>query len=789
MMIRMTLMVASAFFIWLAADAAQAQSACFNAVQNRIAWNAAGNSSWNPANVRNLCAGAKGSSEPATCFETVMNKRVSHGEGYQWRWKEAIELCRGTLDSKATLACFRQKISQGVSFARARTACQWRIPPTAGRATPSNAAKPANRVGTVGSVGNIRPAVRKPGPTLALRPSVLLARQWQPITFFERNRAGTTGTLRWTTGAAGPFVLSGFRFRFENGDHELQRMALGFSGNGYEYSRIQAAFRDGNGDDPYAVQFRYANINKRAVKAGAQWKGEWQLRSSSAPLSASEKAKLNGACMNGDGMVPLLAGFDFSQSAKDVKVRRLAAICAMEPVKQCLTAFGWRNAGPDGCKAGVQSRNTFRTVYRKSWTDAERFDMDDFTSFFEGRRFYGGKAVKVDRVFVPLTAIDECGFFYARDSHQMESFARGRPVAIQGFDLRFLDTDHNLLEAGVMPQEPGGNQISFRDNSGEDPFEYRVQVCALKQLGDKPAPVASRTPTTPITPSRNYAALRFQNISVNTRNARTSALLPSTLDAQKGALLSSFFLGFENGDHKIKTIGVMPAGNAVQFNYADGNGDDPFTASAKFIKPIGATMPVIPLRSTDEFGAPAYNCNDTATCTWIIGSARGVPNKFIPVLSGFYFDRQATDANIGGLSAGWFARMRGDQGGFQALMSEDGGWNWQQTESQIDREARNTLFRGTVALVPAEKVERCGTVSQRWWGESRPGNTSLYDSVRLLPNKRFVLQRISFGFAEDHNLQHIGVQYRNDGELRVHFKDNNRDDYYWWSIGYCYLKD
>ncbi len=284
-------------------------------------------------------------------------------------------------------------------------------------------------------------------------------------------------------------------------------------------------------------------------------------------------------------------------------------------------------------------------------------------------------------------------------------------------------------------------------------------------------------------------ANKWQPITFFERNRSTTngtRPLRWTIEEKGTFVLSGFHFRFDNGDHKIKTIGVMPGRNYVQFTYADGNGDDPFTARVQFIKPTGADLQVIALNSKDQFGAPAYNCNTTVSCSWIIGTDRGVPNRFVPILSGFYFEQQAADANIGGISAGWYERMQDAEGGFQALMTDDGGWDLMQG----DRQSRNTLFRGAVTLVPSDKIERCANISRRWWGDNtnRPSARG-YDSVRLAPNKRFVLQRVSFGFADDNFLEQIGVQYFSDGELLVHFKDNNRDDYYWWNIGYCYLKE
>lgn len=61
------------------------ETSCYNMVQGKVPWNTAGNTTWNEANVRNLC--------------------------------------KGTTNASATVSCFRSKISSGVTWDKATTAC------------------------------------------------------------------------------------------------------------------------------------------------------------------------------------------------------------------------------------------------------------------------------------------------------------------------------------------------------------------------------------------------------------------------------------------------------------------------------------------------------------------------------------------------------------------------------------------------------------------------------------------------------------------------------------------
>ncbi len=624
---------------------------------------------------------------------------------------------------------------------------------------------------------------------------------WPALRKYENSGKKRKGSSSHNLPAGQPWAISRFLFRFENGDHELRRLRLQPNDTG---RTLNFAFHDYNSDDPYSVSYGLIGLTERAYAAGGIWNQISLRKNVNAGPSKAEQKKLGGACMNGAGYVPLLTGFDFNHSGKDVGVRRLAAICAVETIKQCKTVYGWKTARVENqgkCKPGQASRYAKQVVYRQAWEESGRLDTDDIEAFFDSKRSYGDKSVRAKWLYVPITAIDQCRTFYGRDTHAIADFARGRDVAIQGFDYRFLDTDHHILEVGLQPQSGDGNNIRFRDNDGNDPFEYRVQICSLKKNGNAPTP----TLNIPIQPTIPPAAMpllipklpgggssgpkvpNYTSLSFVTSHAGTSGKGEKTASANiRGVpLLSSFFFGFTNGDHKIRAIGVEPIGGSVHFTYSDGNGDDPFKARAIYIGADGVALKTIQIASKDEYGAPAYNCNVDTKCRWTIGQAEGVPTRFVAVLSGFHFERKATDANIGALGAGQLGTT------FQALLSEEGGWDWRHVNSQTDRGARAPKFRGSVALVPKSRIESCSQAIGQWHGKKSRAPKKRYDSVQLEPGKRFVLQSVgfSFGVKKDHYLEKLGVEYNSStGELRVHFKDKNRDDPYSWSVSYCYLK-
>lgn len=95
--------------------------------------------------------------------------------------------------------------------------------------------------------------------------------------------------------------------------------------------------------------------------------------------------------------------------------------------------------------------------------------------------------------------------------------------------------------------------------------------------------------------------------------------------------LSDFRLWYNNGDHKVRTIGVLHDQGSMNAKYSDQNGDDPFHVEAKWINIPGATGGKLTAAGSGTFNIqlPKKPVNTTI------------------VISGFCFERQSnTDNNI-----------------------------------------------------------------------------------------------------------------------------------------------
>ena len=99
--------------------------ACENAVQNKIAWDAAGHRKrWAANNIALLCGTATNSAEPAVCFNEIMRGGYDNGSGGTvWPWGRAAELCASTVSSSETVSCYSQAVLT-VGHARAIESCK-----------------------------------------------------------------------------------------------------------------------------------------------------------------------------------------------------------------------------------------------------------------------------------------------------------------------------------------------------------------------------------------------------------------------------------------------------------------------------------------------------------------------------------------------------------------------------------------------------------------------------------------------------------------------------------------
>ena len=104
-------------------DPVDTSGPCDSVVNGKIPWNAAGNTSWAPRDVRSLC-GDNPSTEPVSCFHRAMFGGVERGDRTPWLWRDAHKLCSRTSDSGATILCFQRRIAAGDSVETAIEACR-----------------------------------------------------------------------------------------------------------------------------------------------------------------------------------------------------------------------------------------------------------------------------------------------------------------------------------------------------------------------------------------------------------------------------------------------------------------------------------------------------------------------------------------------------------------------------------------------------------------------------------------------------------------------------------------
>lgn len=106
------------------AIAADHQDQCFNNIQGKIPWNKEKNMNWDPANIKQLCAGTTKPDQPGACFLSVQEGQVNWGSGIDWEWKNIINLCAGTNDAAKTVDCFKQAKGKGLDWRDAILFCQ-----------------------------------------------------------------------------------------------------------------------------------------------------------------------------------------------------------------------------------------------------------------------------------------------------------------------------------------------------------------------------------------------------------------------------------------------------------------------------------------------------------------------------------------------------------------------------------------------------------------------------------------------------------------------------------------
>lgn len=291
-------------------------------------------------------------------------------------------------------------------------------------------------------------------------------------------------------GTATPFegvpALPGFRLRFGNGDHKLRQLGvLASTGSTANFS-----LSDQNGDD--------------AFNAAASW------------------ITFRGGGRR--GQVSAVGGGRFEIPLPDQK-----------PANHRLVLTGFQFRRQDGTDANVRVVGVWldetRNVARVSLLDDQGADFRDFASRMgaavltgspelgslvatgasvtelsrriatAGGRFRG-YAVTVQYAFVPARLFDGEDSFTGTGRVPSSGKRVGTKTVLQGFEFFFENSDHHLLDIGVMPPVadrffrtrgdalPGAvdEVVAYQDNGRDDPIRWSLKVLNLN--GSQPSPHA-----------------------------------------------------------------------------------------------------------------------------------------------------------------------------------------------------------------------------------------------------------------------------------------------------------
>lgn len=287
-------------------------------------------------------------------------------------------------------------------------------------------------------------------------------------------------------------------------------------------------------------------------------------------------------------------------------------------------------------------------------------------------------------------------------------------------------------------------------------------------------------------PIRSSARAR----STGLRDSGNSAVNPSLPAA---FALNGFSLKFDNGDHKLRRVGVLGSGRFTELALADSNGDDPFTASVSYTIFTGSGAGQIVTGQVVAEGGGKFE----------IPLRGNAPANSTLVLSGFAFQREdGSDANLRNIGV-WLDAERKVA---RVSLMDDQGVDFRGFESTIGAAFLNGVLPGAFEVMLATNVPRAVrgirsagkyrpyrvTVQYAWIPDAIVEQESAMSGSdrqrRQRPPSRIdALQGFEVMFTNsDHHLLGLGVNPSGNGG--VLFQDNNNDDPMQWTMAYVTLK-
>lgn len=282
---------------------------------------------------------------------------------------------------------------------------------------------------------------------------------------------GVRESMDVATSAAmeGTPLLAGFRFRFENGDHKFRRLAILPKGRA-----ATLAFSDSNGDDPFGVLASWAVANE-----GIQG-------SVTATVGGRVELPL-GKPSPGANYTLVLTGFEFRRADNtDANVRSLGIW--LDPVKNAVRVTLLDDQGPD-------FRGFERTLGAAFVPMGELVGpapaMTDALRMIGSRNGrYRQYAVTVQYAWIPKSVIASEDLFSGTSRSAASGKKPNTASVVEGFEFYFGNSDHNIMDVGVMPpllrtptggvlKTPDEDIVEYQDLNRDDPITWTMQLATL----------------------------------------------------------------------------------------------------------------------------------------------------------------------------------------------------------------------------------------------------------------------------------------------------------------------
>jgi len=216
-------------------------------------------------------------------------------------------------------------------------------------------------------------------------------------------------------------------------------------------------------------------------------------------------------------------------------------------------------------------------------------------------------------------------------------------------------------------------------------------------------------------------------------------------------LLQSFRLNFIGSDHHIRLIGMAPHRpdkDQATISYADHNSDDQFSYSVSFFP-----------YSFDAYRNVARSGLCRGSCTFSIPAPPNLSRGQVFVLGGFEIQYSGGDHHIDQLEI------------IERMGSVTAALNDENDDDPFSVEI-------TYAYVPRSQFSWISGMSGAVHGivhnQIRPGSA--------------VIRGFNFDFrSSDHHIKDLGIEMPGNGDLAVHYADQNGDDQYNYRVEYAIL--